>query len=538
MERPKIIKYGTEARQALGKGLDILANAVKVTLGPKGRNVIFASNYMPPQVTKDGVTVARQVDVEDPFENQGCQIGKIAAGRTVETAGDGTTTAVVLTQALFSEGQRVLSTNVNPILLKRGVDIAVEEVVNRLKIITQSVSGDKNSILNVATIASNNEREIGELISKAIDKVGENGVITIEDSQNPRTYLETVEGMNLSEGWVSPYFMNHKHFKAKFKKPRILISAKPIRDPGEIVPIFGKCIEAGEALVVIADTIEAGALGTLITNKMQKGYKCLAVKAPGYGDRRKLMLEDIAIFTGTKVVGDEAKIDIKKLEISDLGTCESIEADKGTCVIVKGGGDKDNIQARIEELDEEIATCESDYDKEKLQERLAKLTSGVALLKIGAPTEAEMREKKYRVEDALHATRAAIEEGIVPGGGVALFRCGQKLQKPQELTEEESIGFDLLKKVLDIPLEIIAENAGIEGAEVKANIRKKPEHYGLDVLHGKYGNLLKMGVIDPMKVVRLALQNAASTATMALTHEVLIVDKPEDKKDYHPNRTQ
>lgn len=538
MERPKLIKYSTEARQALGKGLDTLANAVKVTLGPKGRNVIFALSYLPPQVTKDGVTVARQVDVEDPFENQGCQIGKIAAGRTVETAGDGTTTAVVFTQALFSMGQKVLSSGINPILLKRGVDIAVEEVVNRLKIICQPVSGNKSSTLNVATIAANNEKAIGELIASAIDEVGENGVITIEDSQSPKTSLEVVEGMNLSEGLVSPYFMNTKFFKAKYKKPRILLSAKPIRDPHDIASIFEKCIEAGVPLVVIADAVEAGALSTLIRNKIEARHRCMAVKAPGYGDRRKLMLEDIAIFTGTKVVGDEAQIDIRKLEVDDLGTCESIEADKGTCVIVKGGGDKDSIRARIDELQDEISGSESDYDKEKLQERFAKLTSGVAVLKIGAPTETEMREKKMRVEDALHATRAAIEEGIVAGGGVALYRCQQKLEKPHKLTKEEDIGFDLLKSILSVPLEVIAENAGIKGAEVLANIRTKQDNYGLDVLREKYGDLIKMGVIDPVKVVRLALQNAASTACMALTTEVMLVEKPEEKRDYAPNRKQ
>ena len=538
MEKPKLIKFGMDARQALGKGLDILANAVKVTLGPKGRNVIFATSYSPPQVTKDGVTVARQVDVEDPFENQGCQIGKIAAGRTNEVAGDGTTTAVVLTQALFTEGQRVLSGGVNPILLKKGIDIAVDEVVNRLKIIAEPIAGNKTAIVDVATVAANNDAMIGKLISDAINAVGENGVITIEDSQTPRTELEKVEGMNLSEGLVAPHFINSKYYKAKHKKPKILISAKPIRDPNDIAPIFGKCIEASMPLVVIADAVEAGALSTLIRNKMERGYMCMAVKAPGYGDRRKQFLEDIAIFTGTKIVGDEAGLDIKKLELSDLGTCESIEADRGTCIIVEGGGDKGSIQARIDELQSEINISESDYDREKLQERLAKLTSGVAVLKIGAPTETEMREKKYRVEDALHATRAAIEEGIVPGGGVALFRCQQKLQKPKELTKEEDIGFDLLRGILSMPLEIIVENAGIKGAEVIANIQKKQANYGLDVLRGEYGNLIKAGVIDPVKVVRLALQNAASTAGIALTTQCLIVDKPEEKKDYSPMRKQ
>ena len=535
----RLIKYRDDARKALKAGLDILADAVQATLGPRGRNVIFSSMWMPPQVTKDGVTVARQIDIEDPFENQGCQFGKVAAGKTVETAGDGTTTAVVLTRALYNEGIKVLSSGVNPILLQRGMTIAVEEVKNRLKVLAKAITGDSKAILNIALIASNNDKAIGDIIVEAIGKVGEDGIITIEDSSTSETYLETVEGMQLTEGLVSPYFINQRNrFVAMHKKPKILLTTKILRDPQDIVGIYEKCIEAHVPLVIIAEDIQAGALATMLKNFMEsKGVlACCAVKAPGYGDRRKQFMEDIAIYTGTRVVSDELAIDIRKLELNDLGTCETLEAGKGTCIIVKGGGDPDNIKARIEELKSEIELSESDYDKEKLQERLAKLTSGVAVIKVGAPTQTEMVEKKFRVEDALNATKCAIEEGIVAGGGVALFRC-QDIKKPKEMLPEEELGFKLLLKVLDIPLKAIAENGGIEGAEVIAAIRHKKVDFGLDVLKNKYGDMIKMGVIDPVKVVRLEIENAASVAGMMLTTECLVVDKPEENpKPTEPDR--
>jgi len=538
----KELKYAEEARQAIKKGLDILANAVKVTLGPKGRNVVYENDYLPPQVTKDGVTVARQIKLKDHFENVGCEMGKVVAGRTVETAGDGTTTAVVLCQAIYNEGLKTLSTGINPILLKRGMDTAVEELVNRLRSLAKPVSGKRKGILSVATIASNNDKEIGELIASAIDKVGEEGVITIEDSSTSKTSLEVAEGMQLNEGLANPYFINNRNLTCTFKKPLILISSKVIRDPAEIAPIFGKCIEAHRPLVVISsEGCQVGALATLLRNKMEMSRECMSVKAPGYGDRRNDMLEDIAILTGTKVVSDELGLDLKKIEVTDLGTCDRIEAGKETCTITKGGGDKEDIASRIEELNQEMDIVESEYEKEKLQERLAKMTSGVAVLKIGAPTETEMKEKKMRVEDALHATQAAIDEGIVPGGGAALYRAARDVEFhgiPREMCDDEKVGFDLVVRSVVVPLKTIVENAGMEGAEVVAKIKMKDNDYGLNVLTGKYGNLIKMGVTDPVKVVRLALENAVSEAGLALTTEAMVCDSPEneDMRDYKPRR--
>lgn len=539
--KAKLIKTGQDARIALKEGLDVLANCVKATLGPKGRNVVYANKFLPPTATKDGVTVARQINLEDPFCDQGAQMGKVVAGRTVETAGDGTTTAVVLAQAIFDEGLKVLSGGVNPILLKRGMDIAVEEVVNRLKVMAEPVSGNRKSILGVATIAANNDSNIGNLITQAIDKVGEDGVITIEDSSTSKDELEVVEGMQLNQGLVHPYFINQREkVAAIYKKPLILLSEDPIRDPADIAPIFEKCIEAGRCLVIMADEVSAGALSTLLRNKMERGYACMAVKAPGYGDRRKAILEDIAIATGTKVMSRQLGIDIKKVALDDLGSCAKIESGKEHCTIVKGTGDKENVAARVDELRQEMNNTSSEYDKEKIQERLAKLTSGVAVLKIGAPTETEMREKKMRVEDALHATQAAIDEGIVAGGGVALYSAGEFVRKqdhPRALSSEEKIGYELLLRVLALPFKAICYNAGIESAEILSRIKKFPNLWmGVNALTGRYGNLRKMGIIDPVKVARLALENANSMAGLGLTTEVLIVEKPEEKKDYAPAR--
>lgn len=532
----KQLKFGEEARKEIKEGIDTLARAVGSTLGPKGRNVLIENKFLPPTITKDGVTVARQVDLEDPFQEQGNELGKVVAAKTVDTAGDGTTTAVILAQAIYTEGLRIMSSGVNPILLKRGMDIAVEEVVNRLKVLATPISGNKKAIQNVATIASNVDKPIGELITKAVSAVGENGVITIEDSPSPDTYLDVVEGMQLVEGMVSPWFINKPYFECKYKKPAILCVDKEIRDAQELIPIFEKCIKAGKPFVIIADTVSGTALSTLILNKRQNNHKVLAVKAPGYGDSRKSMLEDIAIFCGTHLMSPDIDIDLTKLELADLGSCETITATRETCVIVKGKGDKKNIDARIEEIRMEVMYSESDHDKEKLNERLAKLTAGVAVLKIGAPTDTEMREKKMRVEDALHATRAAIEEGIVPGGGIALYRAGQQLPE-LKLTNEEGIGYNIIRDILDKPLRKIVENAGLDGAEVIANIKNRKVNYGLDVLKMKYGDMIKNGVIDPVKVVRLTLQNASSLAGMALTADCIIVEKPEEKeKDYKPQR--
>jgi len=532
----KLLKYSEDARASIKDGIDVLANAVKATLGPKGRNVVFENKFLPPTVTKDGVTVARQVELEDKFENIGANMGKEAAGRTVDTAGDGTTTAVVLVQAIFAEGLKALSANLNPIMLKRGMDLAVEEVCNRLTVIAEKISGNRKAINNVAKIAANNDKEIGDLITNAIDQVGEDGVITLEDNSGPDSYLEVVEGMTLTEGLVSYYFITGPKPIAQYKKPLILVTTKNLVNAEDVKPIFEKCIQRDKPLIVIAESVAGPALQTFLLNKVKAGRKVAVIKAPGYGDRRKDMLEDIAIYTGTKVITDELGMDMKEVQIEDLGTCGSIEAGKDSAVLIKGGGSKDNIEARVEEIKDEVNASESDYDREKLQERLAKLTAGVAVLKIGAATETEMREKKMRVDDALHATRAAIEEGIVPGGGIALFRCAQKIELPSALIHEEERGFEIIKAILGTPLRTICKNAGLDGSDVIAEIRnKKNASYGLDVLRVKYGDMMKMGVIDPVKVVRLTLQNAASTAGLALTTEVLITEKPEDEgKPYQP----
>ncbi len=532
----KLILYKEEARASLKRGLDVLANCVSATLGPKGRNVVFENKFLAPTVTKDGVTVARQIDLEDKFENIGANMGKEAAGRTVDTAGDGTTTAVVLAQAIYTEGLKALSSGLNPIMLKRGMDMAVEEVVNRLTVISEKISGDRKAIMNVATVAANNEKFIGELITKAIDKVGEDGVITLEDNAGPETVLELVEGMTLTEGLVSPYFITNPHrLQAVYKKPLILVTTKELRQAEDIIPIFEKCIKANKPLIVVASEVTGTALSTFILNRVRNQRAVAIIKAPGFGDRRQEMLEDIAIYTGTKVVADEVGMDIKELTLDDLGTCATFESGKESTVLIKGGGDKKNIDARIGEIKDEINCSESDYDREKLSERLAKLTAGVAVLKIGAATETEMRERKMRVDDALHATHAAIEEGIVPGGGIALFRCSQTLQMPSNIMHEQEIGFEIIKNILDTPLRTICANAGLDGSDILAEIRnKKNTNYGLDVLRLKYGDMIKMGVIDPVKVVRLCLQNATSIASLQLTTEVLIVEKPEEDKSYHP----
>ena len=535
----KLLKYGGEARTALKKGLDTLADAVKVTLGPKGRNVVFENKFLPPTVTKDGVTVARQIVLEDPFENIGANMGKEVAGKTVETAGDGTTTAVLLTQAIYNAGLKALSAGINPIMLKRGMDIAVEEVVNRLTVLSEKISGNRKGIMNTATVAANNEKSIGELITKAIDRVGEDGVITLEDSANSETYLDLVEGMTLSEGLISPYFItNVQRLQAIYKKPLVLVTTKDLRNAEDIIPIFEKCIKSARPLIVIANEVTGGALSTLILNRVKGGQAVAVVKAPGYGDRRKDMLEDIAIYLGTKVISDELGQDIKEIGIEDLGTCGTFEGGKESAVFIQGGGDKLQIDARIDEIKNEINLSESDYDKEKLQERLAKLTAGVAILKVGAATETEMRERKMRVEDALLATRAAIEEGIVPGGGIALYRCSQTIRMPSKLINEEEVGFGIIKEILDVPLKTIVANAGMDGSEVISEIRnKKNLNYGLDVLRLKYGDMIKLGVIDPVKVVRFTLQNAASLAALALTTECIIVNREEKEKPYEPPRT-
>lgn len=534
----KLIKYGAEARLSLKVGIDTLANAVKATLGPKGRNVVIANKYLPPIVTKDGVTVARNIDLKDTFQDQGCQMGKEVAARTVDQAGDGTTTAVVLFQEIFNSGLKALSSGMNPILIKRGMDKAVEEIDKQLTEMAAPVKGSQDAIQSVATISANNDNELGKLIADAVKQVSEEGVITLEESPTDKTFVEVVEGMQLSEGLVSPHFLTDGHrMIAEYRKPAILVAQREIRDPQEIIPIFEKAIRAHRPLIVIAENITGQALATLIVNKVKQGAAVAAIKAPGYGEFRSRMLEDIAVYCGTQVVSEEVGIDMMKLELSDLGSCDRIESGKETCTILGGAGKPENISARVEEIKAEIERSESDYDTEKLRERLAKLTTGVAVIKVGAATETEMREKKMRVEDALHATKAAIEEGIVPGGGLALFRIqGQEptrfpIKPMGPESEEEACGWDIVFKALDRPLRTIVENAGMEGAEVVAQLKGREKTYGLNVLTMTYGDLLDQGVIDPVKVVRMCLKNAVSIASLALTTEVLIAEEPEEKKE-------
>jgi len=556
----KELKYAEEARKSIQEGVDVIANAVKVTLGPKGRNVVYENKFLPPTVTKDGVTVARQIDLDNHFTNIGVQMVKEVAIKTVDDAGDGTTTATILAQAIFKEGLKSISAGANPILVNRGIEIAVREIVERLKKISKKIDDSDEDVLNVATIAANNDKEIGRLVFEMVKKVGREGVVTIEESSSMDTYTEVVDGMQLNNGLISPYFMfDPSTMSSKWKEPYVLIVAKEVSDIMELKPIFEQVIKEHGVLVLIADTISGSALGSMIATKMKGGGLSMAIKCPGFGDSRKEIMRDIAILTGTEVVDPEAGMELKDVVIGDLGRCEAVESTKDYTNIVGGRGTnadpakldmkdegkksmrelgQEAIQARIEEIKLEIEESDSDYTKEKLQERLAKLTGGVGVIKVGAPTEVAMREKRMRVEDALHATEAAIEEGIVPGGGVALLRVfleGLQVMSSAEMTEEEQIGVRIVLNALNQPFKCIVDNAGLESGEIVANVKDGQLCYGLDVLNMQYGDMLKMGVIDPTKVVRLALQNAASVAGLMLTTECLVVSKPlPDDKFYGP----
>ena len=539
MNIPKILKYGVDARAAIAKGLDKLADAVQVTLGPKGRNVIFENQFLPPTVTKDGVTVARQVDIKDGFENTGSMLGKEVAIRTVEGAGDGTTTAVVLMRAIFREGLKALSSGVNPIIMKRGMDRVAEEVDEFITEHMKPVSGKRAMIESVATISANNDAALGKLIADAVEKVGEDGVITIEESTTDETYLDVVEGMQLTQGLIHPYFINDPiAVAAIYKKPLILLVGKVLRDPQELIPILEKVFKSGRPCAIMAENFEGQAQATLVLNRHKQGVPLMAIKAPGYGERRLQMLEDIAVFCGTQVVTDESGIDMKTLEIEDLGTCGKIEAGKETCTLLEGSGSKESLEARVEEIKNEIMCCEGDYEKEKLQERLAKLTSGVAVLKVGGVSDTEMKERKMRVEDALHATQAAIDEGIVPGGGCCLYRAKEYLNRfPHKFSSrEEEIGWNIVVGVLTEPLKRIAANAGIDGAEIAAEMKDKNQAFGFNALTMEYGDLLEQGVIDPAKVVKATIKNAVSVASMALTTECSICVEPTKEDGYSPDR--
>jgi len=524
----KELHFNTDARAALKRGVDQLAEAVKVTLGPKGRNVVIDKKFGAPTVTKDGVTVAKEIELSDPLENMGAQMVKEVATKTSELAGDGTTTATILAQAIFREGLKNVTAGVNPMALKRGIDAAVAAVVEELKKMSLPTKG-KKEIAQVGSISANNDKEIGDLIAEAMEKVGKDGVITVEEAKGLETTLETVEGMQFDRGYLSPYFVTDpEKMEAVLEDPLILIHDKKISSMKDLLPILEKVAQMGKPLLIIAEDIEGEALATLVVNKLRGTLRVSAVKAPGFGDRRKAMLEDIGVLTGGQVISEELGLKLENAVVTDLGRAKRIVVDKETTTLIDGQGDEDKIKGRIKEIKAAVEKTTSDYDREKLQERLAKLAGGVAVINVGAPTESEMKEKKARVEDALHATRAAVEEGIVPGGGVALIRA-QKALKTLKLAEsDEQIGVDIVRRSIEEPMRIIVQNAGGEGSIVVEKIRQsKDNNYGYNALTDQYEDLVAAGVIDPTKVTRTALQNAASISGLLLTTEALIVEKKE-----------
>ena len=523
----KLIVYNTEARAGLKSGVDKLADAVKVTLGPKGRNVIIEKKFGAPTVTKDGVTVAKEIELEDPVENMGAQMVREVASKTSDVAGDGTTTATVLAQAIFREGLKNVTAGANPMDLKRGIDFAVTKVVEYLKSISKDVEG-RNEIAQVGAISANNDKSIGDLIADAMEKVGKDGVITVEEAKGTETSLEVVEGMQFDRGYLSPYFVTDaESMEAVLEDPYILIHDKKISSMKDLLPILEKVAQQGRALLIIAEEVEGEALATLVVNKIRGTLKVCAVKAPGFGDRRKAMLEDIAILTGGTVISEERGFKLENATISYLGTAKKVVVDKDNTTIVEGSGKPEEIKKRINEIKAQIEKTTSDYDKEKLQERLAKLSGGVAVLKIGASTEVEMKEKKARVEDALHATRAAVEEGIVAGGGVALVRAIPVLEKLEGQNEDQTTGIRIVQKALEEPLRQIVNNAGLEGSVVLQKVKEGKDDYGFNAATEQFENLIKAGVIDPTKVTRTALENAASVSSLLITTEAVVYEKKE-----------
>jgi chaperonin GroEL len=511
------------------KGVNVLAAAVKVTLGPKGRNVVLEKSFGAPTVTKDGVTVAKEMQLEDKFENMGAQMVKEVASKTSDVAGDGTTTATVLAQAIYSEGQKLVAAGTNPMALKRGLDKGVAAVVEALKKMSKPIKS-KSEIVQVGSISANNDEMVGKLISEAMDKVGKEGVITVEEAKSMETTLEVVEGMQFDRGYVSPYFITDpEKMAAHLEDAYLLIYEKKISSMKDMVPVLEAVAQSGKPLLILAEDVEGEALAALIVNKLRGTLKAAAVKAPGFGDRRKAMLEDIAALTGGQVISEELGIKLENVTLSDLGRCKHVRIDKDNTTIIDGAGKKADIEGRIKQIRAQIDETTSDYDREKLQERLAKLIGGVAVIHIGAATETEMKEKKARVEDALNATRAAVEEGVVPGGGVALLRCIEALNQVKAPGEEKT-GIGLLKRALREPLQNIARNAGFEGSVVVNAVLEGKEAYGFNAETGTYEDLMKAGVIDPTKVVRFGIQNAASVAGLMLTTEAMITDKPEKKK--------
>ena len=527
----KELEFDVEARARLKVGVDKLARAVKVTLGPKGRNVVLDRKFGAPTVTKDGVSVAKEIELTDAIENMGAQMVKEVATKTSDVAGDGTTTATVLAQAIFGEGLKNVTAGTNPMGIRRGIDKAVEKVVGELVKLSTATKG-KNEISQVGAISANNNQEIGELIADAMDKVGKDGVITVEEARGLETTLETVEGMQFDRGYLSPYFVTDpERMEAVLDDPLILIHDKKISAMKDLLPILEKVAQMGQPLLIISEEVEGEALATLVVNKLRGTLKVCSVKAPGFGDRRKAMLQDIAVLTGGQLISDEIGFKLENAVVSDLGSAKRLVVDKDNTTIIDGAGESDKIKGRIEEIKTAIDKSTSDYDTEKLQERLAKLSGGVAVINVGAATETEMKEKKALVEDALHATRAAVEEGIVPGGGVALLRAQKVLEKLKVDQEDEQIGVEILRRALESPIRQIVENAGAEGSIVVEKVRANKDYgFGFNAQTDIYENLVEAGVIDPTKVVRIALQNAASIAGLLLTTEAVVVEKPEDEK--------
>lgn len=531
----KQIKYGEEARKSLEAGVNQLADTVKITLGPKGRNVVLERKYGSPLITNDGVTIAKEIELKDAFENMGAQIIKEVSTKTNDVAGDGTTTAVVLAQSIIREGSKNVAAGANPIILKKGIDKAVETAVNKLKNISKPITG-KESIAQVASISAGDET-IGTLISEAMEKVGNDGVITVEESKTMLTELNVVEGMQFDRGYASPYMATDlDKMVADLDNPYILITDKKISSIQELLPLLEQVVKTGSKLLIIAEDVEGEALTTLILNKLRGSFVCVAVKAPGFGDRRKAMLEDIAILTGGKVITEELGLDLKEAKLDMLGRAKQVKVDKDNTIIVEGAGSQSEIKQRITQIKNQMAETTSDYDKEKYQERLAKLAGGVAVINVGAATEIEMKEKKLRIEDALNATRAAVEEGIVPGGGIALLSARQDIEKLAEtLVGDEKTGAMIVARAIKTPIEQIAENAGVDGSVIVYNIEKENKpNYGYDALGNKYGDMVKFGIIDPTKVARSALQNAASVASTLLTTESLVCDIPEPPQPQMP----
>ncbi|MDR9762854.1 chaperonin GroEL [Rhizobium redzepovicii] len=529
----KEVKFNTDARERMLRGVDVLANAVKVTLGPKGRNVVIDKSFGAPRITKDGVSVAKEIELEDKFENMGAQMLREVASKTNDLAGDGTTTATVLAQAIVKEGAKAVASGMNPMDLKRGIDLAVDAVVKELKTNARKISNN-SEIAQVGTISANGDEEIGRYLAEAMEKVGNEGVITVEEAKTAETELEVVEGMQFDRGYLSPYFVtNQDRMRVEFEDPYILIHEKKLSNLQSMLPVLEAVVQSGKPLLIIAEDVEGEALATLVVNKLRGGLKIAAVKAPGFGDRRKAMLEDIAILTGGTVISEDLGIKLENVTLNMLGRAKKVAIEKENTTIIDGVGSKPEIDGRVAQIRAQIEEATSDYDREKLQERLAKLAGGVAVIRVGGSTEVEVKEKKDRVDDALHATRAAVEEGILPGGGVALLRAVKALDNLDAANQDQKVGIEIVRRAIESPVRQIAENAGAEGSVIVGKLRERADFsYGWNAQTGQYGDLYAQGVIDPAKVVRTALQDAASVAGLLVTTEAMIAEKP--KKDAAP----